>query len=88
MTTPQSRGLILGGGNSASVEEGKGISILRSCLYSRRTFERTKSFNFRFGQFKSFSFDPASSCAGCSDEDEVTIINVPLLTIVDKVKES
>ena len=42
--------------------------------------------NCRFGQYKAFSFDPASSCAGCSDEDEVTVINVPLLTIVDKIK--
>ena len=44
--------------------------------------------NCRFGQYKAFSFDPASSCVGCSDEDEITVINVPLLTIVDKVKES
>ena len=40
----------------------------------------------RFGQYKSFIFDPATSCNNCRDEDEVTIINVALLALIDTTK--
>ena len=42
----------------------------------------------RFGQYKSYRFDAATSCKDCSDEDEVTIINVALLSLIDMIKET
>ncbi len=32
-------------------------------------------------------FDPLTSCPGCSDDDEVTIINFALLSVIKIVKD-
>ena len=60
--------------------------LLLKCVWSASPLFRNSElirWHFRFGQYKSYSFDAATSCEGCSDEDEVTIINVALLGVID-----
>ena len=39
----------------------------------------------KFGQYKKYVFNPAKSCEGCTEEDEVTIANMPLLGLIGKL---
>ena len=39
----------------------------------------------KFGRYKKYVFNPDMSCEGCTEEDEVTIANMPLLGLIGKI---
>ncbi len=42
---------------------------------------------FRFGQYKAYVFNKENSCETCDKDDQLTVINAPLVGIVYKMKK-